>query len=213
MPEAMSNQLSAEIARYQKQMMDYYEIGRQKNPDYDQDTAAANGIPNQTSEPPIAGSPDLGGIRPALIPDSPPWSPEMEQAYRSQYPETGYLKTSVTTARGAIPLKDAQVTIYKTIDGMTKIFAHGLTDESGEFPSTALPAPPKGLSSTPTPGQSRPFATYNIVVTYPDYVPVKIHNVPVFEGIVSLQSVNMIPQSAAQSLDQVDEIFEREPTL
>lgn len=214
MTESTPNQFAQEVARYQKQMMDYYQIGKQKNPDYDrEDAVAANNIPNQSSEPPAAGSQDMGAIRPALVPDSPPWSPEIEQAYLSQYPQTGYIKTSVVTARGAIPLKNAQVTIFKTIDGMTKVIAHGLTDESGEFANVALPAPSKSLSGSPTQGQSRPYATYDIVVTYPDYIPVKSYNVPVFEGIVSIQTFNMIPQSLAQSPDQIEEIFESEPTL
>ena len=214
MPESTSNQLHDEIARYQKQLMDFYEIGKRKNPDYEQEAVVAiNSIPNQSSEPPVAGSKDTGAVRQPLIPDNPSWSPEMEQAYLSQNPETGYIKTAVVTARGAIPLKDAQVTIFKTIDGMTKIFAHGLTDESGDFEKVALPTPSKNLSDSPDSNKARPYSTYDIAVTYPEYIPVISYGVPVFDNIVSIQKINMVPQSAAQTPDQIDEIYESEPTL
>ncbi len=212
MTEPSRNSFDEEIARYQKQMMDYYEIGKKKNPDYD--TVAAGAIPVPEPEKTPAPLPEAAvSPRPALLPNGPAWTEEQEQAYLAQNPNTGYIKTAVVTARGAIPLKGAEVTIYKTIDGATKIFAQGKTDESGDFANVALPTPSKELSKHPSENGVRPYAAYDILVTNPDYIPVKSYNVPVFEDIVSIQLVNMIPLSAAQSPDQVEEIYESEDTL
>ena len=50
MPESTSNQFHDEIARYQKQLMNLYEIGKRKNPDYEQEAVVAiDNIPNQSS--------------------------------------------------------------------------------------------------------------------------------------------------------------------
>ena len=69
------------------------------------------------------------------------------------------------------------------------------TDISGLTEPVALPAQPAANSKTP--GQGEPCTSYDVTFSHPGYTTVIVHNVEVFEGITSLQSMEMIPRGAA----------------
>ena len=83
----------------------------------------------------------------------------------------GYMIVRVTTARGAIPLKGATVTISNNDPEFEKgrgdIIAVFTTNSSGLTERFALPAPPRELSMSPDNGKS--YESYNLGVAKEGY--------------------------------------------
>jgi hypothetical protein len=107
----------------------------------------------------------------------------------------GYMIVRVTTARGAIPLENAIVTVHnydpEFEGGRGDIIATYKTNSSGLTDRFALPAPSKELSMAP--GNKKSYETYNLSVTNPGYYQQYYANVPIFEGITAIQNADMIP--------------------
>ena len=107
----------------------------------------------------------------------------------------GYMIVRVTTARGAIPLEGAIVTVHNYDPeferGRGDVIAVYKTNASGLTERFALPAPPRELSVSP--GNGKTYETYNLSVTKPGYYRQYYTNVPVFEGITAIQNADMIP--------------------
>ena len=107
----------------------------------------------------------------------------------------GYMIVRVTTARGAIPIEGALVSVNnyepEFESGRGDVIAMYTSGASGLTERFALPSPPRSLSMSP--GNGRSYETYNLSVTYPGYYQKNYVNVPVFEGITAIQSVDMIP--------------------
>ena len=103
----------------------------------------------------------------------------------------------VTTARGAIPLEDATVTVSnydpEFENGRGDTIAVYTTNSSGLTEKFALPAPPRALSMSP--GNGKSYQTYNISVAKDGYYQQYYINAPVFEGITAIQNADMIPLS------------------
>lgn len=108
--------------------------------------------------------------------------------------EGGSLIVQVLTAGGALPLAGASVTISDAGDGWISEEIRLTTESAGLTERVPLPAPPKDMSLSPT--VRLPYARYNINVTYPGHIPYNAKNVPVFSGVNSRQTVNMIPFSS-----------------
>lgn len=109
----------------------------------------------------------------------------------------GYMIVRVTTARGAIPLEDATVTVNnydpEFENGRGDTIAVYTTNSSGLTEKFALPAPPRALSMSP--GNGKSYQTYNISVAKDGYYQQYYINAPVFEGITAIQNADMIPLS------------------
>lgn len=107
----------------------------------------------------------------------------------------GYMIVRVTTARGAIPLGQATVTVSnydpEFESGRGDAIAVYTTDSSGMTERFALPAPPRELSMSP--GNGKSYETYNVSVAKDGYYQQYYINAPVFEGITSIQNADMIP--------------------
>ena len=108
--------------------------------------------------------------------------------------KVGYLKITTTIARRAIPIEGARCVVSKDIGGERRIFYDVYTDEDGSTEKLPLPAPDKSFSEQPE-SNHRVSASYDIEVTKPGFVPVTDLNVPIFDGILSIQSVNLIPDT------------------
>lgn len=106
--------------------------------------------------------------------------------------EEGYLVVQVFTARSAIPLEDANITITSTQpDGSESLMVSTVTDESGKTKTFALPTPP--ISASEHPGGQRPYSVYNIRATYPGFYITELRDVPIFPDRTTVQPINMIP--------------------
>ena len=103
----------------------------------------------------------------------------------------GYLQIRVSTAQGAIPVEGAQVIVRKSKEGGDGLMDSLKSDRSGLTPIIALPTLPRALSETP--GNTTPFFVYLVDVSKEGYYTQYYQNVPVFDGITAVQSVEMIP--------------------
>ena len=109
----------------------------------------------------------------------------------------GFLVVQVTTARGAIPLENAQVDIltYDPVDpppetkGM--LIATLTTNSDGNTPTIRLPSPP--CSNAGSPDSGRPYALYQAEVRHEGYYDQVHVGIPVYEGITVIQPVVLIP--------------------
>ncbi len=103
----------------------------------------------------------------------------------------GYIVVHVTTARGAIPLADASVQITGTTPETSGVIYSLITNADGQTQKVALPAPDKALGQKP--GDEKTYATYNIEITKPGFIPLLFHNVPIYDTITSIQPAIMLP--------------------
>ena len=106
---------------------------------------------------------------------------------------TGTLIVKVSTARGAIPLEGAAVSIRGSTPDTSGIIYSLSSDRDGLTDRVTLPAPARVLSSSP--GNSAPYSLWNVDVFKEGYIPVSFQNVPVFASVVSVQPAIMIPES------------------
>ncbi len=108
----------------------------------------------------------------------------------------GHVIVKVTTARGAIPIENANVYLrdYST-DSEAKrgdILGSYKTDSSGATKRISLPTAPKSLSISPG-NKAKAYKTYNIDVHSDGFYDQFYINVPIFDGITAIQSVDLIP--------------------
>ena len=107
----------------------------------------------------------------------------------------GFLEVAVKTANGALPVAGARVNVYEYSPEETAskgaLLYSLLTDEDGQTPRLALDAKSKELSMTP--GNKNPFTVYNIGVEREGFYSNQYINVPIFQGITSIQPVELIP--------------------
>lgn len=110
---------------------------------------------------------------------------------------TGYgnMIVRVTTARGAIPLEGATVTVQnydpEFEKGRGDVIAVYTTSDSGLTEKFSLPAPSGALSMSP--GNGKSYESYILTVTKGGYYRQEYVNVPVFEGITAIQTADLIP--------------------
>ena len=100
--------------------------------------------------------------------------------------EEGYLKVVVSTADGALPVKEARVVI-RGEDGRELVL---FTDESGETERVSLGAPARAVSQAA--GGTNPFAVYRVTVDKEGFYPHLTGVVPIFSGVSARQNINLI---------------------
>ena len=125
---------------------------------------------------------------------------------QNQNEEFGFLTVNVKTANGALPIENALVTVYSSpppsqnnepILGETNVIYNLKSDKNGKTQKVALKTKPLNLSQTPN--EPFPYLSYNILVTKDGYYDSTYLNVPIFEGVTSLQEVYLIPLSEFSS--------------
>lgn len=94
---------------------------------------------------------------------------------------TGTVRVQVFTARAALPVQSAAVTL--TLPGGTSISSQ--VDEGGNVYSFSVPCPPKSLSLEEN-NTILPYSTCNILVEAPGYDPAETIGVQVFDTVESL---------------------------
>jgi len=105
----------------------------------------------------------------------------------------GYLIVKVSTARGAIPLENASVSIRGATRESSDIIYSLRSDADGLTKKIPLPAPAKAMSEVP--GNAFPFSVWNIDVIKDGYSPIYFQNVPIYASITSIQPAIMVPLS------------------
>ena len=126
-------------------------------------------------------------------------------------PEYGTLQFQVTGGQGAFPIIGANVVITRDLDATHSFSVTTQTDSSGRTEPMSLPAPSRSLSQSP--GRKDVFAVYRAVITAPDYVTVVVRDIPVFDGIATIQPVSMTASIGNQQQAPAEEIEDKEPDL
>ena len=133
------------------------------------------------------------------LPESPPNRDPLQEfssvsdtfeSFWQRNTKAGFLRVQAFAGPQTIPVPDADVLVtHNFIDG-TRRFAVGKTDRSGILDGIVLPAPDSMLSQQP--GTLLPYALYDIRVSHPDYRTEIYLDVPVFDGIKSIQPVRFL---------------------
>lgn len=105
---------------------------------------------------------------------------------------TGTILFRVYTAHEALPIENAVCKVTKVFNGNTHTFYTLITDESGRTTTEPLPAPSSELSQN-SENTVQPFSLYDATVTREGYADVELKEIPVFDGVSSVQQVAMIP--------------------
>lgn len=107
-------------------------------------------------------------------------------------PQRGSISFRIYTARGALPVKGAVCVVSKKFGGEPHVIFTQITDESGLTKEMPLPAPSRSLSQKPE-NSVMPYALYDATIKADGYSTVELTNIPVFDGVSSVQRVAMIP--------------------
>ncbi len=117
----------------------------------------------------------------------------------------GMLEFRVFTAREALPVEGARITVSVRIDGSDHVLYTAMTDQSGETAMTVLPAPSKELSQN-SENRVQPFSLYDATVEKDDFTKVLLRDIPIFDGVRSIQRVAMIPEENANAAEEITEV-------
>lgn len=121
----------------------------------------------------------------------------------------GWLIVVLTTQKGTFPLENAKVTVK---DSDNTVLYSQLSDRNGKTEKMRLESVPKGNSENPE-NTKNVAKYYNVFITADGFVPISIEGVPVFEGVTSVQSFDMIFKAGAEN-DEVQTVkFRNEYTL
>ena len=127
----------------------------------------------------------------------------------------GLLRVQAFTARRALPVRGAAVTVVKNTAGVPEVLYSAVTDSAGMTPVMVLAGIPQSAAMSPNDG----FAdiakqySYDIFVMHPDFVPMHFINVPVFEGVTSVQNADMIPGNPGAEPERMITVNERTNNL
>ncbi len=104
----------------------------------------------------------------------------------------GTMIVNTSIAGGALPLANTVIRIIGTDEENRLTEYSVITDIDGVTASISLPAPSRSLSESPG-ASEQSYALYNIEASAPGYYTKRIFDVAVFDGVETLQSINMIP--------------------
>lgn len=116
----------------------------------------------------------------------------------------GTILFRVYTAQEALPIMGAKCVISKKIGGETRELCSLITDSSGQTRAETLPAPSKELSQS-FENSVQPFSLYDATVTKNGYADVELRDIPVFDGVQSIQRVAMVP-AASEETERITEV-------
>lgn len=111
----------------------------------------------------------------------------------------------VTTAREALPVENAKCVITKKFGGIIREIDTLYTNISGNTAPRTLPAPPRSLSQE-FDNLVQPFALYDAVITRDGFVDVVLTDIPVFDGVQSVQGVSMLPSVSDRTVENITEV-------
>ena len=108
-------------------------------------------------------------------------------------PGQGSLKIQANMANFAYPTPGVKIVVTKNFLDGTHTFYESETDEDGIVDNLLLPAPPKSVSQDPN-STVDPFSVYDVTATKPGFREEKFIQVPIFDGVKSIQPVRMVPK-------------------
>ena len=127
---------------------------------------------------------------------------DIPQYQGPEWSGTGYLTVRASMGSEAFPLEGARVTVRGNEPNFSAVIVELMTGRDGLTPKISLATPPRILTESPQ--EIPPYATYNIEASLDGFYPVVAENVPVFDGITSVQPINFIPLSKNGKPDRFD---------
>ena len=103
----------------------------------------------------------------------------------------GYIKARAFTANGAIPLPDVSVVVTSAEENGERISIELKTDENGETQTAEVPTPL--ASAGDAPGETRPYAVYDVEAYLPGYYAYRALSIPVFGDTLTVQPIGLFP--------------------
>ena len=122
----------------------------------------------------------------------------------------GYLVVRVSTARGAIPLEGASVTVRGTDSTNSDVVYSLTTNSDGATEKISLPTKNRELSTVP--GNETPYSLYDVDVFLDGYADLFLHRIAIFGGITSIQPAVLIPLPDNRYTDSYDPNASYSPT-
>ncbi len=119
---------------------------------------------------------------------------------------SGKLIAIVTSLRGIYPVENAKVTVFTGNYGNMQVVDTAYTDQSGRTRPFVLETPNKQISLE-SENDGIAYANYNLEVKAEGYVDNVHINIPVFSGVTSLQSSNLMLLETA-GVDKGPQIFD-----
>ena len=105
-------------------------------------------------------------------------------------PDSGFFQANITSRRTSRPIAGAKIQI-RNINDANDIIEETETNSAGKSDLITLPAPP--LEYSMMPGTERPYSTYSIQITAPNFEPVEISGAEILSGQTALQNTTLIP--------------------
>lgn len=106
-------------------------------------------------------------------------------------PDSGFFQANITSRRTSRPIAGAKIQI-RNINDANDIIEETETNSAGKSDLITLPAPP--LEYSMMPGTERPYSTYSIQITAPNFEPVEISGAEILSGQTALQNTTLIPK-------------------
>lgn len=121
---------------------------------------------------------------------------ETYAAFQQRTPGRGSIKIQASMAEGAYPVPGVTIVISKDFTDGTHVFHTAVTDADGIVDDLMLPAPPSAESQQPDESSTplNPFSVYHITASKPGFRSEEYIQVPVFDGVKSIQPVRLMPQ-------------------
>ncbi|MEA4988268.1 MAG: hypothetical protein VB095_09430 [Anaerovorax sp.] len=138
-----------------------------------------NSIVNKTETRTII---DEAGVMPLL------------ENYLSENPKIGYLVFQVfqnSALEGVLPIANATITLCKDMGDDYYISKVLRTNEDGKTDQIAMRTVSANLSQSPD--NDKVFTTYDAYIEAPNFLPASVEDIPIFEGITTIQPVSLIP--------------------
>lgn len=128
---------------------------------------------------------------------------------------TGALIVQTFTSKRAFPVSQAEVVISQNTPDGEKVIYKGQTDISGKLFTIPLPCINTADTLNPKIGfqDNVKNYSYKITVTHPDFLTMIFYNIPVFEGTISIQSVDLVPKSLSTDPDKPIEIHHKQSRI
>ena len=112
----------------------------------------------------------------------------------------GKLSVWVTTYKGLKGIENAEVSVFTGSIENRNVIDSDITNSSGRTKEFVLGTKPKNLSNSEN-QDKKPFSTYSIYVKADGFVEQAHLNIPIFEGVTSIQNVDLITFSANNDSD------------
>lgn len=122
--------------------------------------------------------------------------------------DTGYIQVHTYTSNAQFPLKDVAISIT---DEKGSAIAFRLTNSSGQLDKPiAIEVPNLSASQAPNSG-TVPFTAVNLYARLEDYEQIEMMGLQVFPNTLTIQNLEMIPQSELPEYWNQVELFNTPP--